>query len=343
MNIMIGFKSHQRFTVIFLVWFVVIVFFAVGCQPAKQAVPPEKVTIGYVSACISILAHIALSKGYFAEEGLDATPQHHTSGKGALQSVIEGKADFATVATTPILFSILNGQQTMLVAAIEATSTNEAILVKKSSGIENPANLKGKTIGLVVGAAGDYFADVLLKANKISRAQVKIVNTMPEDMAAALNTGRVDAVSTWNPLFFQRQLEKVSGDKGRLFYGETLFTEIGCMAATHDYVRKHPETVKKVLRALIKAEGFARQSPKEARQVVANFVPEMDRPILDLLWPDLFLRVSLDQSLVVDLEDQTKWAINSGLTKRKDMPNYLDFIYLDGLRAVRPESVRIAR
>ena len=341
---MIGFKSHHRFTVLFLVGFVVIVFFTVGCQPSsKQAGLPEKVTIGYSGACISILAHIALSKGYFAEEGLDATPQHHTSGKGALQSVLEGKADFATVATTPILFSILSGQQPLIVAAIESSSTNVAILVKKDSGIARPADLKGKTIGLVVGASGDYFADVLLKANGISRAQVKIVNTMPEDMAAALHTGRVDAVSTWNPLFFQQQLEKASRDKGRLFYGETLFTEIGCMAARQDYVRKHPETVKKVLRALIKAEGFARQRPKEARQVVADFVPEMDGPILDALWPDLFLRVSLDQPLIVDLEDQTKWAINSGLTKRRDMPDYLDFIYLDALRAVRPESARISR
>jgi len=108
-------------------------------------------------------------------------------------------------------------------------------------------------------------------------------------------------------------------------------------------VKKHPETVKKVLRALIKAEKFARQSSREARQVVADFVPEMDRSILDLLWPDLFLRVSLDHSLIVDLEDQTKWAIHSRLTKRKDMPNYLDFIYIDGLRSVRPESARITR
>jgi len=214
---MIAFLSHHRFPVLFLVWFLV-VFLAAGCQPSeKQAGPREKVTIGYSGASISILAHIALSKGYFAEEGLDATPQHHSSGKAALESVLAGKGDFATVATTPILFSILDGRQTMIIAAIEATSTNEAILVRKDSGIENPADLKGKRIGLVVGTSGDYFADILLKANKVSRTQVKIVNIMPEDMAAALNAGRVDAVSIWNPIFFQRQLEKISGTRDVFF------------------------------------------------------------------------------------------------------------------------------
>ena len=339
---MIDFRAHHRFEVLFLVGFVVVVF--CGCQPtAKQASPSDKITIGYASASISILAHIAFSNGYFAEEGLEATPQHHDSGKRALQAVTEGKADLATVATTPILFSILDGQEIMILASIETTSSNEAILVKKDSGIVKPADLKGKIIGFVKGASGDYFADVFLNAHGIKREEVKTLDIKQSEMGTALHTGRVDAVSIWNPLFTQRQLERESGDKGRLFFGKSLFTEIGCLVARKDYVKQHPETIKKVLRALIKAESFARQRPEEARRVVANFVPQMDGTILEALWNDLFLRVTLDQPLVVDLEDQTKWAINSGLTKRQDIPNYLKFIYFDGLRAVRPETVRITR
>jgi sulfonate transport system substrate-binding protein len=257
--------------------------------------------------------------------------------------VVEGKADLATVATTPILFSILADQKIMILAAIEATSNNEAILVREDRGIVKPADLKGKTIGFVRGASGDYFADVFLKAHGIKRAQVKTVDLKQGEMASALNTGRIDAASIWNPLFIQRQLERESGDKGRLFYGGTLFTEIGCLAARQDFVKQHPETIRKVLRALIKAEKFAIKEPAEARRLIAEFVPQMDRPILDAMWNDLSLRVTLDQSLIVDLENQTKWAINSGLTQRKNMPNYLDFTYFDGLQTVRPETVRITR
>jgi NitT/TauT family transport system substrate-binding protein len=55
------------------------------------------------------------------------------------------------------------------------------------------------------------------------------------------------------------------------------------------------------------------------------------------------MRVTLDQVLLVDLEDQTRWLLKGGLTVRKDMPNYLDFIYTEGLLAVKPEAVRILR
>jgi hypothetical protein len=36
-------------------------------------------------------------------------------------------------------------------------------------------------------------------------------------------------------------------------------------------------------------------------------------------------------------------VLKKGLTACKDMPNYLDFIYVDGLLAVKPEAVSILR
>ena len=76
----------------------------------------------------------------------------------------------------------------------------------------------------------------------------------PEEMATALGTGRVDAVSTWNPILIQ--LQQNLGNMGRSFYGDKLYTSIFCVAASQDFVKKYPEAVKKVLRALIKAETF---------------------------------------------------------------------------------------
>ena len=59
------------------------------------------------------------------------------------------------------------------------------------------------------------------------------------------------------------------------------------------------------------------------------------------LRPDLDLRVSLDQRLLVSLEDEARWAIKNKLTEATQAPNYLNFIYLDGLKVVRPEGVKV--
>jgi hypothetical protein len=51
----------------------------------------------------------------------------------------------------------------------------------------------------------------------------------------------------------------------------------------------------------------------------------------------------LDQSILVSLEDEARWAMNERLTDKKEIPNYLDFIYVDALEQAKPETVTIIR
>lgn len=335
------FKARFRYAPLFFVGLAVIVFCCVGCQPPqKQTGPPEKVTVAYATAPNSVIVHIAFMKGYFTEEGLEATPQPYVFGKQTLDAIIEGKADLATVSDTPIMFAIMGGRKIMVLSVIETSYKNEAIVARQDRGIAKPADLKGKTIGVTLGTACDFFTHIFLKARGIERTQVKIIDMKPEEMPATLRAGRIDAACIWNPILTLARNEL--GDKELVFYGESLFTETFCLTAGQDFIRQHPETIRKVLRALIKAESFARQQPAEARRLAAEFA-KMDRAILDKIWDDFSFRVTLDQSLLVDLEDLTRWAINSGLTKHRDVPNYLDFVYVDGLKAVKPDAVRITR
>ncbi|MDP2853337.1 MAG: NrtA/SsuA/CpmA family ABC transporter substrate-binding protein [Smithellaceae bacterium] len=336
---MVHFQATRRFTSLILTAIAFITLTVNGCQQ-KPASPPEKITIAYTTIFNSTLVHIALVKNYFKEEGLDATPQPHAFGKLALQSMMDGKADVATVADTPIMLAVMGGKKINILAAIQTSNKNEAIVARQDRGIAKPSDLKGKKIGLTLGTTGHFFADSFLLAQGIDIKQVKIIDLKPDEMAKALATGKVDAVSTWNPTL--SQLKKKLGNNGIIFFGESLYTENFCVVASQEYVKKNPEAIKKVLRALIKAETFVLEHPEEARRLVAEFL-KTDKGILDETWDIFTFRVTLDQALLVDLEDQTRWAIKNQLVARRDMPNYLDFIYMDGLLAVKPAAVRIIR
>jgi ABC-type nitrate/sulfonate/bicarbonate transport system substrate-binding protein len=302
--------------------------------------PPEKITIAYSTAFNATLVHIAFAQGFFAEEGLDATPQPHAFGKPALQALIDGNADIATAGDTPIVFAIMNGKGITILATIQTSNKNEGIVARQDRGITKPSDLKGKYIGVTPGTTGDFFADSFLLSQNIERNQVTIVDLKPEEMYAALSTGRVDAVSTWNPTL--TQLLKKLGNKACIFYGETLYTETFNVVAKHNFIRDNPETIKKVLRALIKAEAFVQQNPEKTRRISADFI-KTDKAILDETWDYFNFRVTLDQSLLIELENQSRWVIKNKWTLRRDMPNYLDYIYIDGLMAIRPDAVRIIR
>ena len=99
-----------------------------ACTKADQryAGPPEKVTIAYSASPDAALAQVAQAKGYYLQEGLDATPQMHPYGKVALDAMLEGKADFATVAETPVMFEIMNGGKISIIATIQTSMRNVA-------------------------------------------------------------------------------------------------------------------------------------------------------------------------------------------------------------------------
>jgi NitT/TauT family transport system substrate-binding protein len=52
---------------------------------------------------------------------------------------------------------------------------------------------------------------------------------------------------------------------------------------------------------------------------------------------------SLDQSLVAAMEDEVRWMIKNNLITETNMPDFHNYIYVDGLRAVKPEAVNINR
>ena len=338
---MLNFRKYSRFVNLLLLTLAVIVGSGTGCrQKEKQVGPPEKLTIAYSTSSNAMLMYIAFAKNYLAQEGLDVTPRPYDFGKPALQAVIDGKADIATVGGTPIVFAVMNGKNILTLAVIQTSSKNEAIVARQDHGIAKPSDLKGKKIGITLGTTGAFFANTFLLANGIEAKHVKIIDLKPTEMTAALSTGKVDAVSTWNP--FIMQLKNELGDKGIVFFGESLYTETFCVATEEEYVKKNPETIKKLLRALIKAEIFVQQHPEESRRLVAEFI-KIDKSMVDELWDVFTYKVALDQALIVDFEDQTRWVIKRRLALRRDMPNYLDLIYTDGLQAVKPDAVKIIR
>jgi ABC-type nitrate/sulfonate/bicarbonate transport system substrate-binding protein len=336
---MINFPAPQRFTILVLTILAIIVFCGTGCQQQKTS-PPEKITIAYSTSFNAVLLHIAFMQGFFKEEGLDVTPQPHGLGKVALQSVIKGKADIAAAADTPIMFAVMNNSKIAILAVIQMSGMDNGIVARKDRGIAQPSDLRGKTIGLTLGTMGDFFANSFLRAHGIERKHVKIIDLQPDEMAVSLRTGKVDAFSTWNPTLIQ--LQKKLGSQGIIFSGESLYTETICVVASQEYIKKNPAVIKKVLRALLKAEIFVQQHPEESRRLVSEFL-KTDKALLDEIWDIYNFRVTLNQTIPVNLENQTRWAIKQRLTVRRDMPNYLDYIYIDGLLAVKPDAVRIIR
>jgi NitT/TauT family transport system substrate-binding protein len=94
------------------------------------------------------------------------------------------------------------------------------------------------------------------------------------------------------------------------------------------------------LNALSEAEGYIEQHPAEAKALLRERY-HYDDAYIARIWPEHQFSLSLDQSLIVALEDEARWMIGNNLTPEKQVPDFPEYIYEDGLKAVRPEAVNI--
>ena len=288
----------------------------------------------------STLLYIAQAKGYFVQQGLDVTFLNHTSGRDAVNTVFEHHADLATSSNIPIMFSAMQGLPVSIVATIFSANREHGIIARKDRGILSISDLKGKTVGVTTHSDSHFVLSTMLAPYQATLADVHIESLSPDKMVEALQTGKVDAISTWEP-GMTHALKALKGN-GIEFRTEGGFLFDFNLIGRSDWNKANPDRLQKVLKALLMAQRFIDEEPASAQKIIlehmkidaGNFNPEDSR---------FRYVVQLDQNLLIMLEDQTRWAIQAKLTDKKIMPDYLSAIYLNALTAVKPDAVTIVR
>lgn len=334
-------KTMQR---LILGMFLVLALAALGSavwrhfQPGTSPGPLETVTIAtsvsYVGTCP---VWAAQQKGYFAREGVAVQMQPHTSGKSALAAALQGKADLGTVADIPIMFAALDQQPVAVVATIFKAEKDHGLVARAGADITGPAGLKGKRVGLTFGTSAHFVLNAMLNRQRLAASDVTLHNMQAEDFSGAMARGEVDVISSWEPYLGMLQLEQ--GGKGALMYADELYEIPYNIAGGKEYVVSHPETIKKLLRALIAGARYCREEPVAAQAMTAAVLKTKGNKWREL-WPTYRFEVSLDQGLLLALEDETRWALATRLASGP-MPNYLLALDFKPLKAVAPGAVTV--
>lgn len=314
---------------------------AIACASCARPAPqPERLVLAVATLPDAALVHLALANGDFAREGLALTVVRTPYGKLALDLLLAGKADVATCAETPVVFAALKGQPVAVIAAVSASPDSTAVLARRDAGVARPADLAGRRVGVPRGTSAEFFLEVLLVRNLVDPGAVGVVDLPPEDLADALDAGRVDAVAIWNPVL--RSLRHRFGDRVVALSAPDVYRQTFEVVVRPELLRERPAAVERLLRGLLAAEAFQRRHPDEARRIVAEalaLAPEDAAPVLGAFDH----RTWLDQGLVVQMEQEARWAVRAGLAPAEAAPNFLEIVQPAPLLAVKPEVVRLHR
>jgi ABC-type nitrate/sulfonate/bicarbonate transport system substrate-binding protein len=300
----------------------------------------ERLSIAVPAFPHSSLIYIAAAQGYFAGEGLEVTILPAVHGKAAVELVSQGKADLGAASEVVFVLAALKGQSLGVVAGISSSSSDLAVVARRDRGIGAPRDIAGKRVGVTLGTAGEFFLWAFLIRHKLAPGSITLVDLPPGRIAPELAAGAVDAIVTWQPNVLDAQA--ALGANAMSFFEPLAYTETFNLIGRGDFIASHRGALERLLRALLKAEQFGQATPEDALRLVDERL-KVGADALRASWKAFDFAVALRQSQINTMEEAARWAIESGYSDRKAVPNFLPDLRLDALQAVRPERVTVMR
>ncbi len=246
---------------------------------------PTKVTIslGYLPNVQFAPFYVALSKGYYRDEGLEVTFKH-----GIVPDLIRllGTTDevgsFAVASGDEIIPARVQGipvkyvmtwyrQYPVAVASIEG----------KGPALKSPADLKGHIVG-VPGPFGANYTGLLalLKAGGLKQSDINM-KSINFTQVESLATGQVDAAMVYaanEPVQLRSQGMKIN----TLLVSDYMKLASNGLATNDKTLKENPELVRKVVRATLKGIKSTIDDPNAAFEEAIKQVPEITASTRDL-------------------------------------------------------------
>jgi len=254
--------------ILILLFVLVPLMWHAACAIAAQ---PTKVRISYSSRSNSVTPFwVALQKGFFKEEGLDAELIQVNPRLGAI-AVLNGDLDFTTTFGST-LRSIVQGGFPVKFVFVSVKKSEHSLIVRPE--IKDIKGLAGKRFGVATLLGSDQRAgEEMMRAKGFSPAALKIIalGDSPVRMQA-IRAGIVDAIAIGPPQDLMLKAEGYTILAGPQDVEIALPTS--GLAVTSRMLQENPQLIKRTLRAMLKAQRFVFENKRETLQIMMRWLEQ---------------------------------------------------------------------
>jgi putative hydroxymethylpyrimidine transport system substrate-binding protein len=287
-----------------------------GSGGAEPGVPKgATLVLDFTPNAVHSGIYAAQHEGYYGDAGIDLTIRQPGESTDAPKLLAAGRTDFAILDIHDLGIARERGLD--LVATMPLVQRPlAAVIARSDSGVEQPRDLEGRTVGVTGLPSDEAVVDSEVSADGGSPAAVKRV-TIGFNAISSLAASRVDAATGfWNAegVALRRQ-----GVPIRIFkvdrYGAPPYPEL-VLVASRQTIDSEPDLVDSVVKATKRGYEFTTENRSKALGDLLAEVPSLDRDEqqaqLKVLLPDLKPK-PFDMAV---LHDWARWDLEHGLLKR---------------------------
>ncbi len=300
----------------------------------------ESIILGAPLNETSALIYIAEDRHLFSGNGLNVSIRDYDFGSLALNSMLKGEVDVALATEFPLVIKAFQKEKVRTIGSIGKFEF-VYLIGRKDRGIERISDLKGKRVATARSTIAEFHLGRYLDLHGVNFNDLISVDLQSsKELTAAIVKGDVDAIVTQQP--YVASAAESLGANGVVWpvqAGQAMFAPVICRDT---WITGHPDVVRRLLNSLAQAEEYVTKRQVEAEAILRKRL-NLTSSYAKTVWRRNQLSLSLDQSLILAMEDEARWMIKNGLTTEKQVPDFLNYVYLDGLKAVKPDAVNIVR
>jgi NitT/TauT family transport system substrate-binding protein len=289
----------------------IIVLLAAACSPAAQTAIPTPATaavrlpVGYIPDIQFAPLYVAMEKGYFQQEGVNLTMDYNTE-TDAVALVGAGKLQFAIASGEQVLLGRAQGLPVVYVAGW-FQQYPVGVATNASLGVQKPADLKGKKIGIPLLSGASYIGlRALLDAGGLKESDVTL-DVIGYNQVQALAAGQEQAIVVYvnnEPI----QLKSKGYDVNVLRVGDYLQLVGNGLITNETVLKENPDLVRRMVKAMLEGISYTMAHPDEAYTISTKYVENLAKANTSVQKQVLATTIELWKTNTLGYTDPKAWG-----------------------------------
>ena len=259
---------------------------------------PTEVTILYSRAAEQLSLWVAQDEGFFEENGLDVTLEEATGASQVPVAISGGSAQMGYETGPDFLGAVDQGIDLTVVSGLSvdnAENPRVALIASKDSGITDVEGIAGKRIAVPSLNTSSHLSTLyLLERDGVDTGSISFVEVPFQQMADALNGGRVDAAVAVHPFI---GLLKSQGHTPIIeqYADADQSMLVVFLSADRGWAEDNPDVIEAVRTSLEQANEFIAAEPEASRAIMQTYSGLPPEIIEKIPFPNLDTAVTPEQ------------------------------------------------
>lgn len=297
---------------------IILALFRPWHTPSVTALPV--VRVAYLPIYVDLPLFVAQERGFFTKHGVKVEMLRFETSADMGSALVGERADAAaSIATNSALAIETRDPSRFRIFLVDAETKENplsALLVSSKSKLQSVKELNGRTIGSFPGPTAQIFAPLALENLGLPKGSYQLQELPVGSHITALESGRIDAVVTYEPTATQAVMRYGSRRLVPALIESNVMSpwQAGVWILGTDFANQHGDTAQRFVRAIYDAVEFIESQPIEAKSALRGYTSIENEVAVKT--PDIPF-TTVDKADLVALQRQADMLAQHGTLSRQ--------------------------